>query len=70
MICSGQIQKRQKKVLICLINIIGWSISPRGAGWNFGADITEKFLHTNKLSMICRAHQLVMDVNLLRINII
>jgi serine/threonine-protein phosphatase 2A catalytic subunit len=39
----------------------GWTPSPRGAGWNWGADITDKFFHTNKLNMICRAHQLVMD---------
>lgn len=39
----------------------GWSVSPRGAGWLWGQDITEKFLHANKLKMIIRAHQLVMD---------
>ena len=37
----------------------GFTVSPRGAGWNFGPDETEKFIHTNKLKMICRAHQLV-----------
>jgi len=39
----------------------GWQPSPRGAGWNFGKDITEKFNHTNGLKCICRAHQLVSD---------
>ncbi len=40
---------------------VGWGISPRGAGYTFGADIAEGFLHTNNLGMISRAHQLVMD---------
>lgn len=39
----------------------GWGISPRGAGYTWGADITEKFLHVNGLRSVCRAHQLVMD---------
>ena len=39
----------------------GWGISPRGAGFTFGQDITEKFNHKNGLSFIARAHQLVMD---------
>jgi serine/threonine-protein phosphatase 2A catalytic subunit len=38
----------------------GWGISPRGAGYIFGADISKKFLSTNDLTMINRAHQLVM----------
>lgn len=37
----------------------GWGQSPRGAGFTFGADITEAFCRRNNLSMICRAHQLV-----------
>ena len=39
----------------------GWGISPRGAGYIFGADITEKFNHVNGLKFIVRAHQLVME---------
>lgn len=39
----------------------GWGISPRGAGYTFGQDITETFNHTNNLEMVTRAHQLVMD---------
>jgi serine/threonine-protein phosphatase 2A catalytic subunit len=39
----------------------GWGISPRGAGFTFGADITEQFNHTNGLDLVARAHQLVMD---------
>lgn len=41
--------------------IDGWGISPRGAGYLFGATIVEQFLKTNKLSLVARAHQLVMD---------
>ncbi|KRX52925.1 Serine/threonine-protein phosphatase 2A catalytic subunit beta isoform [Trichinella sp. T9] len=39
----------------------GWGISPRGAGYTFGQDIAETFNHTNGLSLISRAHQLVME---------
>nr|GAT56962.1 predicted protein [Mycena chlorophos] len=39
----------------------GWGISPRGAGYTFGQDISESFSHTNGLSLIARAHQLVME---------
>jgi len=39
----------------------GFNSSPRGAGYCWGDDISDKFSHTNDLKMICRAHQLVMD---------
>eukprot|EP00640_Fibrocapsa_japonica_P003384 CAMPEP_0113935504 /NCGR_PEP_ID=MMETSP1339-20121228/2652_1 /TAXON_ID=94617 /ORGANISM="Fibrocapsa japonica" /LENGTH=317 /DNA_ID=CAMNT_0000937683 /DNA_START=86 /DNA_END=1039 /DNA_ORIENTATION=+ /assembly_acc=CAM_ASM_000762 len=39
----------------------GWGISPRGAGYTFGQDITEQYNHTNGLMFISRAHQLVME---------
>jgi serine/threonine-protein phosphatase 2A catalytic subunit len=39
----------------------GWGISPRGAGYTFGQDISEQFNHTNNLRLIARAHQLVME---------
>ena len=39
----------------------GWSVSPRGAGYLFGGDIVEKFNRENKIDLICRAHQLVME---------
>ena len=40
----------------------GWGVSPRGAGYTFGQNISTKFIYTNGLSMICRAHQLTMNV--------
>jgi serine/threonine-protein phosphatase 2A catalytic subunit len=39
----------------------GWGISPRGAGFTFGADISAAFNHRNGLSTVARAHQLVME---------
>ncbi|GJD05844.1 Serine/threonine-protein phosphatase PP2A catalytic subunit [Galdieria sulphuraria] len=39
----------------------GWGISPRGAGYTFGQDISEQFNRTNNLALIARAHQLVME---------
>ena len=41
--------------------ITGWGVSPRGAGYLFGHDVVEKFNHVNGISLIARAHQLVMD---------
>jgi serine/threonine-protein phosphatase 2A catalytic subunit len=40
---------------------LGWGISPRGAGYTFGPDISEQFNHTNGLKLVARAHQLVME---------
>ena len=40
-------------------DISSWDFSPRNAGWLFGKMITQKFNLVNKLSLICRAHQLV-----------
>lgn len=41
--------------------IDGWGLSPRGAGYLFGGDVVDKFNETNGLSLIARAHQLVME---------
>lgn len=34
---------------------------PRGAGYTFGQDISEAFNHNNGLTLVARAHQLVME---------
>jgi len=39
----------------------GWGLSPRGAGYLFGADVVSQFCQTNGLELIARAHQLVME---------
>lgn len=39
----------------------GWGLSPRGAGYLFGGDIVAMFNERNDLSLIARAHQLVME---------
>ena len=39
----------------------GWGVSPRGAGFTFGQDVSEQFNHANGLNLIARAHQLVQD---------
>ncbi|CAE6952534.1 PP2A4 [Symbiodinium sp. KB8] len=39
----------------------GWAVSPRGAGYTFGRDVSEQFNHSNRLRLIARAHQLVME---------
>jgi serine/threonine-protein phosphatase 4 catalytic subunit len=39
----------------------GWGLSPRGAGYLFGADVTTAFNAANKIDVIARAHQLVME---------
>jgi len=42
-------------------DIDGWGLSPRGAGYLFGADVVQKFSHMNGISLIARAHQLAME---------
>lgn len=38
-----------------------WEVSPRGAGFLFGSTVTDEFNFVNKLDLIARAHQLVME---------
>mmetsp|Transcript_12466 Transcript_12466/g.26934 ORF Transcript_12466/g.26934 Transcript_12466/m.26934 type:complete len:228 (+) Transcript_12466:318-1001(+) len=42
-------------------DVDGWGMSPRGAGYLFGADIVKQFNEINGLTLIARAHQLVME---------
>jgi len=42
------------------VDQLGWGMSCRGAGYLFGADVSEKFNRENGLKGICRAHQLVL----------
>jgi len=41
--------------------IRGYGLSPRGAGYLFGADVVENFNRINNIDLIARAHQLVME---------
>lgn len=38
-----------------------WQLSPRGAGYLFGAAVVNEFHHVNGLELMARAHQLVME---------
>lgn len=49
-------------------DIPNWGQSPRGAGWLFGAPNVEEFNWTNNISLIARAHQLVMEGFMERFN--
>ena len=42
-------------------DVQGWAILPRGAGFLFGNNEVQQFLHRNDVSLIARAHQLVME---------
>jgi serine/threonine-protein phosphatase 4 catalytic subunit len=41
--------------------VSGFQISPRGAGYIFGDSAVQQFNRANKLTLICRAHQLAME---------
>lgn len=38
-----------------------WTLSPRGAGYLYGAKVTREFMYVNGLNLIARAHQLVQE---------
>ena len=58
-------QRSGKKLLEQpILSCKGWGISPRGAGYTFGPDASQQFVHKNKLKLVARAHQLVMDVRI------
>lgn len=72
--CCGQIQTVGPDLILyrhnmnhtglkyfLLSEVKGWNISPRGAGFLFGGDITKKFTHDNDIDLIARAHQLAME---------
>lgn len=42
-------------------DVSNWTVSPRGAGYLFGAKATREFSYLNGISLITRAHQLVME---------
>ena len=42
-------------------DVQGWGLSPRGAGYLFGDDVCKQFNENNKIELIARAHQLVME---------
>jgi diadenosine tetraphosphatase ApaH/serine/threonine PP2A family protein phosphatase len=54
-------------VCVCLFIMLCYAIYDMlflsGAGYTFGSDISEMFNHKNGLSLVSRAHQLVMDVS-------
>lgn len=52
--------------MICMCR----SISPRGAGYLFGAKVTHEFMQINALDLICRAHQLVHEGQLVRLGVV
>ncbi|KAG8799250.1 phosphoprotein phosphatase PP4 catalytic subunit, partial [Serendipita sp. 398] len=41
--------------------IQGWGISPRGAGYLFGAEAVRAFTRNNDIDLLARAHQLAME---------
>lgn len=65
-ICYGPTPMVPPSFIISLVthfctDIKGWGLSPRGAGFLFGADITKKFAYDNDIDLIARAHQLAME---------
>jgi serine/threonine-protein phosphatase 4 catalytic subunit len=56
-----QIRTIDRKQEVPHDEIEGWGLSPRGAGYLFGGDVVSTFNRTNHLTLIARAHQLVME---------
>jgi serine/threonine-protein phosphatase 4 catalytic subunit len=48
-------------ILIHLVEITGWGLSPRGAGFLFGGDTVRNFARQNDIELLARAHQLAME---------
>ncbi|KAM9934252.1 hypothetical protein OXX80_006153 [Metschnikowia pulcherrima] len=42
-------------------DVSAWAVSPRGAGFLFGRNEVSRFSYANNISLIARAHQLVME---------
>ena len=42
-------------------DILGWGENDRGVSYCFGRDVVQEFLQEHKLSLVCRAHQVVED---------
>ena len=41
---------------------MGWGENDRGVSFTFGPEIVTKFLHKHDLDLICRAHQVCMQI--------
>lgn len=52
-----------------ILSFLNYRVSPRGAGYLFGSDVVKNFCDTNGIEMICRAHQLVIFLFIIFVNI-
>lgn len=43
-------------------DVQGWGENDRGVSFTFGADVVSKFLNRHDLDLICRAHQVIVEV--------
>lgn len=66
--CFGQIRMVRKphsqrcpRAYFIHLDIQGWGLSPRGAGFLFGGDVVKQFARANDIDLIARAHQLAME---------
>jgi serine/threonine-protein phosphatase PP1 catalytic subunit len=41
---------------------MGWGENDRGVSFTFGAEVVSKFLHKHDFDLICRAHQVSLQV--------